>query len=302
MKLKPLVISNSLLTGIFALFLLQTVSAADDPLPSWADAAPKRKIVSFVERVTKVGGSDFVPVPERIATFDNDGTLWTEVLGGDMKALAATGEQGPYEILVATHAGMTTDEFAQIVSDWLATAEQPRFERCYNKFVYEPMLELLSYLRKNDFKTYIVSGGGVEFMRVFADRVYGIQCEHVIGSTVATQFQIKDGKPVLTQLPKADFINDKAGKPIGINKFMGLRPIFAFGNSDGDQQMLEWTAAGSGARFVGLVHHTDAAREYAYDRQSNIGRLDKALDEANAKGWTIVSMKDDWKTVFPPEQ
>jgi phosphoserine phosphatase len=251
--------------------------------------------------VTKIGGSDFVPVAERIATFDNDGALWTEVLDGDMKALAATGEQGLYEILVATHAGLTTDEFAQIVSDWLVTAEQPRFERSYTKLVYEPMLELLSYLRENDFKTYIVSGGGVEFMRVFADRVYGIQREHVIGSTVATQFQIKDGKPVLTRLPKADFINDKAGKPVGINKFIGLRPIFAFGNSDGDQQMLEWTAAGSGARFVGLVHHTDAEREYAYDRQSTIGRLDKALDEANAKGWTIVSMKDDWKTVFPPE-
>jgi phosphoserine phosphatase len=300
MKLKPLVISNSLLTGIFALVLLQTASAADDPLPSWADTAPKRKIVSFVERVTKVGGSDFVPVPERIATFDNDGTLWTEVLDGDMKALAATGEEGLYEILVATHAGVTTDEFAQIVSDWLATAEQPRFERRYTKLVYEPMLELLSYLRENDFKTYIVSGGGVEFMRAFADRVYGIPREHVIGSTVVTQFQIKDGKPVLTRLPKADFINDKAGKPVGINKFIGLRPIFAFGNSDGDQQMLEWTAAGFGARFVGLVHHTDAKREYAYDRQSPIGRLDKVLDEANAKGWTIVSMKDDWKTVFPP--
>jgi phosphoglycolate phosphatase-like HAD superfamily hydrolase len=305
---------------------------AQDQLPSWNDTAPKKAIVAFVERVTKQGAPDFVPPAERIATFDNDGTLWAEqpiyfqlafaldrvkalasqhpewrdtqpfkaVLEGDHAALAAAGEKGLLEIVAATHAGMTTEEFAKIVADWLAIARHPRFNRPYTDFVYQPMLELLAYLRANGFKTFIVSGGGIEFMRVFADRVYGIPPEQVVGSSGVTKFQMgPDGKPVLTKEPKVEFIDDGPGKPVGINRFIGRRPVLAFGNSDGDQQMLQWTAAGSGARFMGLVHHTDGEREWAYDRNSHIGRLDKALDEASQRGWTIVSMKSDWNRVFP---
>jgi hypothetical protein len=195
---------------------------------------------------------------------------------------------------------VTTDEFAQSVKDWIATAKHPRFQRPYTECVYQPMLELLAYLRANGFKTYIVSGGGVEFMRAWTEQVYGIPPEQVVGSTIKTKFELRDGKPVLMRLPEIDFIDDKAGKPISINKFIGRRPLLAFGNSDGDHQMLQWTAAGSGARFMGLVHHTDAEREWAYDRTSHIGRLDKALDEAQAKGWTVVDMQQDWKTILPP--
>jgi hypothetical protein len=221
------------------------------------------------------------------------------VLEGDLKALAASGEKGLVELLVATHAGMTTEEFGQIVKDWLATAKHPRFNRPYTACIYQPMVELLAYLRANGFKTYIVSGGGIEFMRPWTEKAYGIPPEQVIGSSIKTKFEMRDGKPVLMRLPEIDFIDDKDGKPVGIGKFIGRRPILAFGNSDGDQQMLQWTAAGSGARFMGLVHHTDAEREYAYDRTSEFGRLDKALDEAKARGWTVVSMKDEWKTIFP---
>jgi phosphoserine phosphatase len=310
------------------------VQAQTDPLPSWNDGTVKKSITDFVARVTTQGGVDFVPVEQRIATFDNDGTLWAEqpvyfqvafafdrikalapqhpewknkqpykaVLEGDMKALAATGEKGVAEIIMATHAGMTTDEFARIGADWFASARHPRFKRPYTEIVYKPMLELLAYLRANGFKTYIVSGGGIELMRLFTERVYGIPPEQVIGSTIATQFQMKDGKPVLMRLPKLDFLDDKAGKPVAINKFIGQRPIFAFGNSDGDQQMLEWTAAGGGARFMGLVHHTDAEREWAYDRKSSIGKLDKAWDEAVQRGWTVVDMKQDWKAIYPFEK
>jgi phosphoglycolate phosphatase-like HAD superfamily hydrolase len=266
-------------------------AAADDPLPSWNDGAAKRAIVDFVQRVTTPGGKDFVPPPERIATFDNDGTLWAEqpiyfqfafvsdrikvlapqhpewkttqpykaVLDGDMKALAAAGEKGFLELMAVTHTGMTIDEFSKIVADWTATAQHPRFKRPYIECVYQPMLELLAYLRANGFKTFIVSGGGVEFMRVFAEKVYGIPPEQVVGSSGVVKFQMgADGKPVLLKEAKVEFIDDGPGKPVGINRFIGRRPIFAFGNSDGDQQMLEWTAAGSGARFMGLVHHTDA--------------------------------------------
>jgi phosphoglycolate phosphatase-like HAD superfamily hydrolase len=306
---------------------------AADALPSWNDRPAKAAIVDFVARVTREGGPDFVPVPERIATFDNDGTLWSEqpiyfqlafaldrvkalapehpewkgtepfkaVLAGDMNALMASGEKGLMEIIAVSHAGMTTDDFAKTVADWLATAEHPRFHRPYTELVYQPMLELLAYLRENSFKTFIVSGGGVEFMRVFTERVYGIPPEQVVGSSGVTKFEMgTDGKPVLMKEAKVEFVDDGPGKPVGINRFIGRRPIFAFGNSDGDQQMLEWTAAGDGARFMGIVHHTDAEREWAYDRKSAIGKLDKALDEAQARGWTIVSMKDDWKTIFPP--
>jgi phosphoglycolate phosphatase-like HAD superfamily hydrolase len=305
--------------------------AADESLPSWQDSAAKRAIVDFVTRVTREGSPDFVPIAERIATFDNDGTLWVEqpmyiqmafaldrvkalapqhpewrdnqpfkaVLEGDLKSLAAGGEKALIELIMATHAGMTTEEFEEIVRDWLAGATHPRFNRPYTECIYQPMLELLAYLRANGFKTYIVSGGGIEFMRPWTEKAYGIPPEQVIGSSIKTKFELRDGRPVLMRLPDMDFIDDKEGKPVGIGKFIGRRPILAFGNSDGDLQMLQWTAAGSGARFMGLVHHTDAEREYAYDRASAFGRLDKALDEANAKGWVVVNMKNDWKNIFP---
>jgi phosphoglycolate phosphatase-like HAD superfamily hydrolase len=317
---------------ILALSLCAPVIAcAADPLPSWNDTAPRKAIVAFVEKVTKPGSPDFVPAAERIATFDNDGTLWAEqpmyfqfvfvfdrvkalaqdhpewktkepfasVLKGDVKGALASGEKGVVEMMVATHAGMTTDEFNGIVKDWIKTARHPKYGRPYNECVYQPMLELLAYLRENGFKTFIVSGGGVEFMRAFAEQTYGIPPEQVVGSSGAVKFELRDGAPVLMKQAKVEFIDDGPGKPVGINRFIGRRPIMAFGNSDGDQQMLQWTAAGSGARFALIVHHTDGEREVAYDRQSHIGKLDKALDEATAKGWTVVSMKDDWKTIFP---
>jgi hypothetical protein len=306
-----------------------------DPLPSWNAGAVRTSITDFVARVTDKRGRDYVPPPERIATFDNDGTLWAEkpvyfqvqfaidrvralapqhpewretqpfkaVLEGDHAALAAAGEKGLIEIVAATHAGMTTDAFNKIVAEWLATAREPRFNRLYTEMTYLPTIELLAYLRNNGFKTFIVSGGGVEFMRVFADQVYGVPPEQVVGSSGVVRFEIgADGKPVLIKEPKVEFIDDGPGKPVGINRFIGRRPIFAFGNSDGDQQMLEYTAAGSGARFMGLVHHTDAEREWAYDRDSPVGRLSTALDEANRRGWTVVDMKRDWREVFPPVQ
>jgi phosphoserine phosphatase len=308
--------------------------AQSDPLPSWNEGAAKRAITDFVARVTAQGGAEFVPPSERIAVFDNDGTLWAEqpayfqllfaidrvkalapqhpewktkqpykaVLDGDMKALAAAGEKGLAEIVMATHAGMTTEDFARLVGDWTASARHPRFKRPYTELVYQPMLELLAYLRASGFKTYIVSGGGVEFMRVFAEKVYGIPPEQVIGSTIATQLDSRDGRPSLMREARIDFIDDKAGKPVAINKFIGRRPILAFGNSDGDHQMLQWTAAGPGARLLGLVHHTDAEREWAYDRASQIGRLDQALDEGLRRGWTVVDMKRDWNKVFPAGQ
>ena len=268
---------------------------------------------------------------QRIAVFDNDGTLWSEqpiyfqfafaldrvkalapkhpewkdkqpfkgILERDMKAVMATGEKGLAEVLAVTHAGMTTDEFAQLVKDWVAQAKHPKLQRPYTDLVYQPMLELLGYLRANGFKTFIVSGGGVEFMRVFAEQVYGIPPEQVVGSVGETRFEMRNGKPVLVKLPKINLVDDKAGKPVGINRFIGRRPILAFGNSDGDHQMLQWTAAGDGLRFMGIVRHTDGDREWAYDRQSSIGRLDKALDEAIQKGWTVVDMKQEWKVIYP---
>jgi phosphoglycolate phosphatase-like HAD superfamily hydrolase len=306
-----------------------------DSLPSWNEGASKKSIVDFVARVTREGGPDYVKPEERIATFDHDGTLWAEqpmyfqiafamdrvkalapkhpdwknkqpfkaVFDNDTKALALLGETGFLKIIAATHTGMTTDEFNKIVADWIATTRHPRFNRLYTELVYQPMLELLNFVRANGFKTFIVSGGGVEFMRVFTERIYGIPPEQIVGSSGVVRFQLRpDGKPVLLKESKIEFVDDGPGKPVGINRFIGRRPIFAFGNSDGDQQMLEWTAAGSGARFMGLVHHTDAEREWAYDRKSYVGRLDKALDEANAKGWTVVSMKTGWKKIFPFEQ
>jgi len=322
----------------FVFVLLATVcshraAAQTDVLPSWSDGPAKQSIIDFVEHVTKEGGRDYVPPAERIAVFDNDGTLWAEqpiyvqlafsldrvkalaaehpewkdeqpfkaVLEEDMKSVMAGGEHALLEILMATHGGMTTAEFEQTVSDWVNSARHPKTNRLYTEMVYQPMLELLAYLRTKGFKTYIVSGGGIEFMRPWAERVYGIPPEQVIGSSIKVKYEMRDSGPVLMRLPEIDFIDDKAGKPVAIHKFIGRRPILAFGNSDGDLQMLQWTAGGGGTRFMGLVHHTDSEREWAYDRKSHIGRLDQALAEAKAGGWTIVDMKRDWKSIFPFE-
>ena len=299
-------------------------------LPSWNEGATKQAILNFVAAVTREGSADFVPPAERIATFDNDGTLWVEhpmytqlafgldrvkalaalhpewkntqpfkaALEGDMKTLAELGEHGMAELVMATHAGMTTEEFQKIVIDWFATARHPRFKRPYTELSYQPMIELLGYLSANGFKTFIVSGGGIEFMRPWTERVYGVPPEQVVGSSIKTQFQMRDGKPELFRLPELNFIDDKAGKPVGINEFIGRRPIAAFGNSDGDLEMLQWTTISGGARLGLLVHHTDAVREYAYDRDTPFGRLDKALDAAAINKWVVADMKDDWNRIF----
>ena len=300
-------------------------------MPSWSDGEAKRAIIDFVTKVTTPDSPDFVPEAERIATFDNDGNLWSEkpvyfqllfaadrikamaadhpewkdqqpfkgVLEGDLEAVAATGERGLLELVMASHAGMTTEEFETTVREWLATARHPELGRPYTELVYQPMLELLEFLRANGFQTYITSGGGIEFMRPWVEEVYGIPPEQVIGSSIKVEYQVRDGKPVLVRLPEIDFIDDKEGKPVGIHKFIGRRPIAAFGNSDGDFQMLEWTTAGDGARLGMLVHHTDAEREWAYDRDSHVGRLARGLDEAADRGWVVVDMKNDWKTIYP---
>jgi phosphoglycolate phosphatase-like HAD superfamily hydrolase len=308
--------------------------AQTDPLPSWNDGPAKQAIVAFVTDVTREGSPDFVPPSERVATFDNDGTLWIEqpiyvqfayalervralapqhpewketqpfkaVLEGDMSALAAAGEKGAVEIVAATHAGMTPDEFKQQVKEWLATAKHPRFERRYEELVYQPMLEVLTYMRANGFKTFIVSGGGIEFIRAFAEKSYGIPPDQIVGSSIVTKFERRDGRPTLFRLPEVNFVDDGPGKPVGINQHIGLRPIAAFGNSDGDLQMLQWTTEAGGRRLGVVVHHTDAEREYAYDRNSKVGHLDKALDAASVDRWTVVDMKRDWKTIFPVRQ
>ncbi len=306
------------------------LAAAQDPLPSWNDGASKRAIVAFVARVTKAG-PDFVPVPERIATFDNDGTLWVEqpiytqlefaidrvklqaaahpewkntepfasLIDGNTERALAGGEEALLQVLAATHAGMTTESYERIAREWVRTKRDARFKRPYSTLVYQPMLELLNYLRANGFKTFIVSGGGVEFMRAYAEEAYGIPPEQVIGSSGRLKYQMRGDVPELLKLPAVDVMNDKDGKVVSIHKAIGRRPIAAFGNSDGDLQMLEWTSAGKGARLALLVHHTDATREWAYDRGSHVGALDKALDAAVAKKWVVVSMKDDWNTIFP---
>ena len=342
-RLKPTKFSNhglnrrivlSTLAVLPTLVGLRPISARaqgqTDALPSWNDGATKKAITEFVSRVTVQGGSDFVPPAERVAVFDNDGTLWLEqpmyvqlafaldrvkalasqhpewkdkqpfkaVLEGDMKALAAAGEHGLVELIMATHAGMTTNEFEKITAEWLASARDPRFKRPYTELVYQPMLELLAYLRANGFMTFIVSGGGIEFMRPWTERIYGVPSDQVIGSSIKTRFEMRDGRPILFRLPEMNFIDDKAGKPVGINEHIGRRPIAAFGNSDGDLEMLQWTTMSGGVRFGLLVHHTDAEREYAYDRESHFGRLDKALDAAAVNNWTVVDMKRDWKRVF----
>jgi phosphoglycolate phosphatase-like HAD superfamily hydrolase len=317
------------LTGVLAVAAAPAWS--QDPLPSWNDGPAKQTVVKFVGDVTSKGAPGFVPPAERVAVFDNDGTLWSEqpvyfqlafafdqvkalasrhpewktqepfksLLAGDVKAALAGGHKAIGEVLAVSHSGMTTDEFNQSVTDWAAAAKHPRSGRRYTEMVYQPMLELLAYLRANGFKTFIVSGGGVEFMRAWVEKVYGIPPEQVVGSSGVVKFEMRPSGPVLLKEPKVEFVDDGPGKPVGINHFIGRRPLLAFGNSDGDHQMLQWTAAGGGQRFMGIVHHTDAEREWAYDRQSHIGKLDKALDEALAKGWTVVDMKKDWKRVYP---
>jgi hypothetical protein len=319
------------LSALAIVALTSSALLAQDPLPSWNDTTPKRTIVSFVERVTNPAAAEFVAPAERIATFDNDGTLWAEqpvyvqlqfvidrvqalaaerpewrtqqpfaaVLENDLAALGGLGERDLMQLLAATHSGMTTEEFGATVAQWIATARHPATGRPYTRMVYQPMLELLGYLRANGFKTYIVSGGGVEFMRPWTEPVYGIPPEQVIGSSGGLELSLRDGRPVLLKTPEVDFVDDKEGKPVAIERRIGRRPVIAFGNSDGDLAMLQWTVAGNGARLALLVHHTDAQREWAYDRVSHVGKLSTALDEAVARGWTLVSIADDWATVFP---
>ena len=305
----------------------------ENPLPSWNAGPAKEAIVAFVNRVTSAGSPDFVEPSERIATFDNDGTLWAEqplyfqllfaldrvkalapqhpewkskepfaaLMRGDVTAALGGGEKAIAEVLAATHTGVTTAEFERAATDWLATARHPTKKQPYTSMVYQPMLELLSYLRANGFKTFIVSGGGVEFIRAFSEETYGIPPEQVVGTVGKQKLEMRDGKPVLRKLPEVDFVDDGPGKPVGIQRFIGRQPIASFGNSDGDLQMLQWTCSGDGARFCLYVHHTDGEREWAYDRASSIGKLDKGLDEAKSKGWTVVDMKSDWKKIFPFE-
>jgi phosphoglycolate phosphatase-like HAD superfamily hydrolase len=318
--------------GVFAVCVVAaTAVSAAGPLPSWNDTATTRAIGAFVQAVTTEGSPTFVPAAERIAVFDNDGTLWAEqpmyvqlqfaldrvtalaphhpewkdrepfasLLAGDRQRALAGGQRALAEIAMATHAGMTTEAFERAVKDWIATARHPATGRLHTEMVYQPMLELLVYLRASGFKTYIVSGGGVEFMRPWTEQVYGVPPGQVIGTSIKVRYETRGGAPVLVRLPEIDFVDDRAGKPAGIHKFIGRRPIAAFGNSDGDLEMLQWTAAGAGPRLMLLVHHTDAEREWAYDRTSRVGRLDRALDEATARGWTVVDMKRDWRVIYP---
>ncbi|UCC83732.1 MAG: haloacid dehalogenase-like hydrolase [Gemmatimonadota bacterium] len=332
---------RAILLGLLSFALLPGCSVSEeplrgtsqDPLPSWSDGPTKQAMTRFVATLTDPNSSGYVAPGKRIAVFDNDGTLWAEqplyfqllfaldrvratasqhpewreqqpfkaILEGDQEALGHMSEHDIVQIVMATHAGMTVDEFGGHVADWLATARHPRFDQPFTRMAYQPMLELLEYLRANEFKTFIVSGGGIDFMRVFTEDVYGIPPERVVGSVGLTRFELRDGEAVLVKLPEIEFVDDKEGKPVGIGRFIGRRPIAAFGNSDGDLAMLQYTAAGDGPSFMALVHHDDADREWAYDRDSSIGRLDQALDEARERGWTVISMKNDWKRVFPFE-
>jgi hypothetical protein len=307
------------------------VESVADPLPSWNEGPTKQAILAFVEAVTTEGSPAFVPEADRIATFDNDGNLWSEqpyyfqlqfaidevkkmapdhpewteeqpfkaLLEGDMEALIAEGEAGLIKLVMASHAGMTAEAFDTAVRDWLKKAKHPRFERPYTDLVYQPMLEVLAFLRAHGFTTFIVSGGGIDFMRPWTEAVYGIPPHQVVGSSIKAEFDYNEGNPVIRKLPELDFIDDKAGKPVGIYKYIGKKPIFASGNSDGDLQMLQYTASNPKAAFMLYLHHTDGDREWAYDRESHVGRLDKGLDEAREKGWTVVDMKNDWKVVYP---
>ena len=318
--------------AIAASFLLlahATLASAQD-LPSWNDTAARQAIIKFVAEVTTKDAPGFVAPEDRIAVFDNDGTLWAEkplyfqfvfmleqvkaaapqhpewkqnpafraLAAKDMKALAALGEKPLLQLLMQANSGMTTVAYDQAIRSWLASARHPKFDRPYTDLVYVPMRELLDYLREHGFKTFIVTGGSIEFMRPWAEKAYGVPPEQVVGTITDTRFEMRDGQPVLVRLPKIDFLDDGPGKPVGIYRAIGRQPIFAFGNSDGDWQMLQWTAGGTGLRFMGLVHHTDPEREFAYDRKSRVGKLDKALDDAQTRGWTVVDMKTDWNRVF----
>jgi phosphoglycolate phosphatase-like HAD superfamily hydrolase len=319
--------------ALFFAFMLSALSVAQgtDPLPSWNEGATKQSIIEFVQEVTTPGKPGFVAPSDRVATFDNDGTLWVEhpiytqlvfaldriktlapehpewkekqpfkaVLEGDMKAVLAGGEKALLALVMASHAGMTTADFEQIVKTWIASTKDPRWKRPYTDLVYQPMLEVLSYLRANGFKTFIVSGGGIEFMRPWTEQVYGIPPNQVVGSSIKTKWEWRDGDPALVRLPELNFIDDKDGKPVGINQHIGQRPIAAFGNSDGDLQMLQWATTGKGPGFALIVHHTDAKREYAYDKDTKVGHLEKALTAAKTNGWAIANMRTDWKVIFP---
>lgn len=323
-----------LAAGLFYLVFLNGQPAKDDPLPSWNDRPAKRAILDFVERVTREGGLDFVAVPERVATFDNDGTLWSEqpiyfqflfaidrvkelapkhpewkdrqpfkaALAGDFEAVAASGHKGLTELVDATHAGMTSEEFERVVAAWLKRYRHPRFDRPLTDLAYQPMLELLAYLRASGFKTYIVSGGGLDFMRVFTGRLYGVVPEQVVGTSLMSKYEVRDGKPVLFREPKRFFLDDGPGKAVGIHRHIGRRPVMAFGNSDGDFEMLQWTTSAPGPRFGLIVRHTDGVREWAYDRKSPVGRLERALDEAPKAGWHVVDMAKDWRVIYPFEK
>ncbi|WP_084121158.1 HAD family hydrolase [Aquiflexum balticum] len=307
------------------------VVVASDPLPSWNESSTKQQIIDFVTSTTTTGSPDFVPEADRIAVFDNDGTLWAEqpmyfqliyavdfikkeaskhpdwqtqepfksVLSGDLSAVMKGGEKALLEMLMVSHAGMTTEEFGKSVNSWLQTATHPKTGKAYSQMIYQPMLELLEYLRANGYKTFIVSGGGIDFLRVFAEKVYGIPPYQVIGSSIKAKYDVVEGQPIITKLPEINFIDDKEGKPIAIHLHIGKRPVFAAGNSDGDYAMLEYTSKGDGPRFGMIIHHTDSLREYAYDRDSPIGRLEKGLDNAPMFNWSIVDMKTDWKVIFP---
>jgi hypothetical protein len=319
------------LTGASWLFVIGAIAQAEDPLPSWNSGVTKQAIFSFVERVTDSKSPDFIAESERIATFDNDGTLWAEqpmyfqllfaldrvkalapqhpewknrepfasLLRGDINSALAGGENAILQIVMETHAGMTTEEFEDTVKKWIATAQHPTTKRRLTQMVYQPMLELLAYLRAHRFKTFIVSGGGIEFMRPWVEEVYGIPPEQVIGSSVKVKYELRGGVPALVRLPVINFINDKEGKPVGIHSHVGRRPLAAFGNSDGDLEMLRWATSGKRRGFALFVHHTDAEREWSYDRASSIGRLDKGLVEAKVRGWPVVDMKRDWKVIYP---
>jgi hypothetical protein len=324
---------SALAMGLVCIVCAATIAQAADPLPSWNEGSAKQDIIDFVAAVTTPGSPDYVPQPERIATFDNDGTLWSEqplyfqlffaidriralasdhpewqtqepfasLLKGDVEAMLAGGKEALFAVLMTSHAGMSTEEFEVLVGEWIGSARHPKTKQPFTQMVFQPMLELLDYLREHGFKTFIVSGGGIEFMRPWTEAVYGIPPEQVVGSSIKTEFVMRAGKPVLARLPELNFFNDKQNKPVGINLHIGRRPIAAFGNSDGDLQMLQWTASGPGRSLALYVHHTDAEREWAYDRDSHIGGLDKGLDEARAKGWTVVDMKRDWKVIYPFE-
>ena len=319
------------LSALLMIFTLLSSAHASNPLPSWNDGESKQAIVAFVNKVTREGSEDFVPAPERIATFDNDGTLWSEqpmyfqfiyvierikklapqhpawkeqepfasVLKGDMQQALAGGEKALLEMVMATHAGLTAEEFSKSVKEWLSTARHPKTGKRYTAMVYQPMLELLDYLRANDFKIFIVSGGGIDFVRVFSEEVYGIPPERVVGSSIKAKYEVRDGKPVIVKLPEIDLIDDKAGKPVGIHRYIGSRPILAIGNSDGDFEMLEWTTTGDGPRLGMILHHTDADREWAYDRDSHIGKLDRGLNESSGRNWNLIDMKKEWKNIYP---